>query len=261
MRMRSALNVVAVVLGLTVWVGLGAEVALSQVVYLATGTVEPRNRLTKGQRLNFGETVSAGEDGLIVLEYRWKSDRDEFPCVGWVLISRRQTYRVSAEGKDGVCQLDDPEVVLRRVANGESLIGRVAFYQDAPYDVGGTPERIRRSQQTGVEFIRRLSTAAQSPRNVPGDLTGKWRGNDGGTYYIRHIGGHVWWYGESSDGGSSWSHVFIGQIEGRRINGQWVDVPRGRAGQSGRLTLEILGTQSLKALDRTGGFGGSEWSR
>src|SRR5437879_4941641 len=39
------------------------------------------------------------------------------------------------------------------------------------------------------------------------DLTGRWTANDGGTYYIRQLGNELWRYGESGDGGRSWTNV------------------------------------------------------
>ncbi len=37
--------------------------------------------------------------------------------------------------------------------------------------------------------------SAQLTQNI--NLTGTWKANDGGTYYIRNIGNDVWWLGIS----------------------------------------------------------------
>ncbi len=95
---------------------------------------------------------------------------------------------------------------------------------------------------------------------APGDLTGTWRCNDGGTYYLRQLDDQVWWYGESAGGGRAWTNVFFGRREGNQLIGRWADVPKGGARAAGEMTLTVQGNK-LSATKRTGGFGGSEWSR
>ncbi|HHD64920.1 MAG TPA: hypothetical protein ENK96_11315 [Desulfobulbaceae bacterium] len=96
---------------------------------------------------------------------------------------------------------------------------------------------------------------------TPLTLTGKWRCNDGGTYFIRQSGSSLWWYGRSQDGGRTWANVFHGRIQGNRIKGQWADIPQGRTLNSGDMILQIIGTNKLRATRKSGGFGGSQWSR
>ena len=93
------------------------------------------------------------------------------------------------------------------------------------------------------------------------DLTGKWRCNDGGVYFIRQVGNELWWYGESQDAGRGWSNVFHGKIRGNQVTGKWADVPRGPARNSGDISLQLIGNKKLRAIHKTGGFGGSEWIR
>ena len=107
----------------------------------------------------------------------------------------------------------------------------------------------------------RFTGAKKPPVPVSVSLTGRWRCNDGGAYFIRQVDSELWWYGQSSDGGATWSNVFHGRIQGNRVVGRWADVPHGRLRNSGELSLQVLGNRGLKAIQRTGGFGGSEWSR
>jgi hypothetical protein len=93
------------------------------------------------------------------------------------------------------------------------------------------------------------------------DLTGKWTANDGGTYYIRQQGNELWWYGQSSDGGNSWSNVLHATVLGDRASGRWADVPHGTIHSSGEMDLQVISETKLVASRRTGGFGGSEWTR
>lgn len=95
-----------------------------------------------------------------------------------------------------------------------------------------------------------------------GDLTGRWSCNDGGTYYVRQTGSRVNWYGESAPNQPAWSNVYSGRIRNSHIRGDWTDVPKGRTKGSGALDLVIEkdGTR-LRAVKKSGGFGGSRWVR
>jgi hypothetical protein len=98
------------------------------------------------------------------------------------------------------------------------------------------------------------------------NLTGKWRCDDEGTYYIRQIGNEVWWVGRSPDRGKQWDNVLHGEIKGRRIVGKWADVPRGEAMGAGELHLELIvrGGQvvGMRKVKEVGdGFGGGNWTR
>lgn len=108
-----------------------------------------------------------------------------------------------------------------------------------------------------IIFILGFSTADAQAQN----LTGRWTCNDGGKYYLHQRGNALWWLGESGDNGVTWTNVFQGQIAGTQISGKWADVPQGRIMSSGVMVLQIVNPNYLKAINRTGGFGGSEWRR
>jgi len=93
------------------------------------------------------------------------------------------------------------------------------------------------------------------------DLTGVWNCDDGGIYYLRQLGTTVWWYGEQSPSNPTWSNVMRGSISGSIINAEWSDVPMGSVMSSGNLVLQIVSNNQLAALSKTGGFGGSVWTR
>jgi hypothetical protein len=98
-----------------------------------------------------------------------------------------------------------------------------------------------------------------TPYHIREDLSGVWRGQDGGTYYVRHfpnkyydcppyrffcgelrdLGNHLMWVGMSADDGKSWANVFVGKFYSGVITGTWVDVPRGKTVGSGTLTLDL----------------------
>jgi hypothetical protein len=100
----------------------------------------------------------------------------------------------------------------------------------------------------------------QSNKSWQYDLTGIWRCNDGGTYYLRQLGNHLWWYGEASNG--QWSNIFHGALDGDWLEGFWLDVPKGRDRDNGALRLHIDSRDEFHREQKSGDdFGGSRWRR
>lgn len=95
------------------------------------------------------------------------------------------------------------------------------------------------------------------------DLSGFWRADDGGTYYLSQQGYLLWWVGVSDDHGMqkglSFCNVFYGSIRDGTISGQWADVPRGRTMSSGGLILQLMDDGSLLKQRSSGGFGARTW--
>jgi len=92
-------------------------------------------------------------------------------------------------------------------------------------------------------------------------LNGVWNCNDGGVYFVRQVGNEVWWYGQSSDGGATWSNVFHGVMRGNQIDGRWADVPKGSIRGYGEMTLAVLNAGRIEKVMGGQNFGGSSWSR
>lgn len=117
------------------------------------------------------------------------------------------------------------------------------------------------------------STTGRAP--IKANLTGTWRGDDGGTYWIRQVGTCIWWSGfsgpvDTPTMGRNFSNVLAGSIvllsSRPYISGYWADVPRGSILSSGTLLLEIRTYSSGKPSRLfkrryTGGFGGSSWTQ
>ena len=108
---------------------------------------------------------------------------------------------------------------------------------------------------------------ARPGQPAPLSLTGEWRSNDGGTYYVRHIGNVVWWIGLSGgNDGRTYSNIFRGMITtldvyGRGIEGEWVDVPRGTNMGAGTMVLHISSPTIIYKISQTGGFGPDTWAK
>ena len=93
------------------------------------------------------------------------------------------------------------------------------------------------------------------------NLSGKWKGNDQGNYFLTQLGSALWWLGMSPNSGASWTNVFHGTVSGMSISGQWTDVPLGTTRNYGTLGIQIVNFNQLQRTAVTGGFGGSTWSR
>jgi hypothetical protein len=124
--------------------------------------------------------------------------------------------------------------------------------------------------QPEVHPVYSIDIVQDFSSRLPGaDLTGVWHADDSGTYYLRQLDSTVWWLGMSRDQGRAFANVFHGTIapDGNTISGEWADVPAGRGGarSNGHLILATDGSRQaavrLRALERTGGFGGSAWQK
>ena len=112
------------------------------------------------------------------------------------------------------------------------------------------------------KFILMCAVVLLLPTIALADLSGEWTSDDGGQYYLRQVGNTLYWYGEHSATNPAWSNVYDGRIQGDKIRGNWADVPKGRANSRGVLQLQIKENGNvLEATHKTGGFGGSRWTR
>lgn len=95
------------------------------------------------------------------------------------------------------------------------------------------------------------------------DLSGKWNGNDGGTYFIKQNGREIWWAGGTGfNEGSGFTNVFDGSRDGSVVKGLWADVPIGNARGNGELSLQCdqdAKNDILTKSSESGGFSGNQW--
>ena len=112
---------------------------------------------------------------------------------------------------------------------------------------------------SGAALAPVAAPAAQICVPPPG-LTGHWRGNDQGDYYIRQNGSEVWWVGmDSTTDGRGWTHAFRGGRSGNSIIGVWADV-RGNSG-AGSMRLTVTGMTMVRNSASGSGFGGTRWTK
>jgi len=118
---------------------------------------------------------------------------------------------------------------------------------------------------------------SETPLVAAVDLTGAWKGDDGATYYIRHIPrkpgvaaifkgvnaevkDDVYWFGQ----GKGFGNVFHGMISKGQVDqimGEWADVPVSGAKNSGFLTITIASKDRLILMGEPGNFNAREWKR
>jgi hypothetical protein len=110
-----------------------------------------------------------------------------------------------------------------------------------------------------------------APDGTPYDISGTWRGNDTGLYYLKQVNSCVWWSGMSDfDGqypGEAWIMTFRGHVtDTGRITGDFVDVKSTNPG-SGTLTIDLRPDPATQVLgmfkvEQTGHpVGVSSWIR
>lgn len=117
----------------------------------------------------------------------------------------------------------------------------------------------------------------RDPTGQPLQLTGAWRGNDFGEYFLSQRGSCLYWMGRSNvpetfAPGTAWSNVLVGQVHADfTIEGPWGDVPlSGEAPplNGGQMILRIdffdqgfATYPSLRMLEEHSlrGFGGHDW--
>jgi hypothetical protein len=164
--------------------------------------------------------------------------------------------------------------------NEETVSRQRSVVQETPvilnvYVQGGNPDCTFRINLSGDAVAQLIPSSSPSTEIVPSaskppaakppaaiaNLTGRWQGNDGGTYYIRQVGDQVWWSGESARSGAAWNNVFHGRLSGNSLVGDWADVPKGSSNQSGTLNLQLATSNRLTIVNQTGGFGGTTWTR
>jgi hypothetical protein len=140
--------------------------------------------------------------------------------------------------------LSKSSVLMMLLVGTGSLVGISSIYQPANVET-----------QTG----------GAAPIGSP-SLTGVWKSNDGGTYYLRQIGNELWWNGMSGgNDGRTYNNVFYGTINYQTnpytILGKWVDVPRGTNMGAGTMTLQMESYTTFQKISQSGGFGPILWER
>lgn len=95
--------------------------------------------------------------------------------------------------------------------------------------------KVRRMIMLGACAL--LMSVFASAVALAAELNGYYLSDDGGAYFIRQIGDHVYWFGEDPNG--AYANVLIGTISGNKITARYWDVPKGKTQGMGEITLTI----------------------
>ncbi len=124
--------------------------------------------------------------------------------------------------------------------------------EEEGYDTIEISEDIKVSTEKIIDSLKEVTTA-----KMPLNINGYYKANDGGHYYVRHIGNKIFWFGEHPSG--NWANVFKGEIDGNKITGYFYDVPKGRIAGSGALEISVLYNGVILSKTLGNNFGGSVW--
>ncbi len=112
----------------------------------------------------------------------------------------------------------------------------------------------------------------QTPAGAPVQLTGRWRGRNGGTYYVRQSASCVWITGFSvgigepgGEGEPGYTNAFFGHLASDlTFSGVWADMPWGREVGVGTVTWQVdidnidgVEAMTLSVIEVTNGGGPS----
>jgi hypothetical protein len=106
-------------------------------------------------------------------------------------------------------------------------------------------------------------------------LTGTYRADDGGIYYVQRSSNTLWWAGMSLDKepsaevqwhrGLDFTNVFRGTINSdNTVSGEWSDVPRGASLDGGTLSIRFSNSGGVTQFTRiaaTGNFRATTWHK
>ena len=230
-----------------------------------------------------GHPVGRAEGTMAQLA-RWRSLMLLLSPTSSLATARGLSAKIERElGRSGFLELDlrraRQTAVLGRLEQAESLtrtalaVFRSRFLLDAPMaraDLNAMVDQTKRLLREIEEITKRMGAAPATGI----DISGTWKGNDGGIYTIRQAGTTVTWTGHSQDrpdasGKVSYYHEFTGTIrDGRYIVGFYKDIPaKSRVVLSGPLVVEIVSANALRKIPGYAGvtsvgfFGGSIWTR
>ncbi len=187
-----------------------------------------------------------------------RKDRDDYVTIKWGNIQSGKTHNFQTyiqRGEDG----DEYSPYLD--------FGSIMMYGPNSFSKNGLPTITKKDgssysvQRNGLSYWDKQGVKNMYKKicGTIENMTGYYKANDGGHYYVRHIGTNIYWFGEHPSG--IWANVFKGKLDGNIINGQFYDVPKGKIKGYGSLKLSV-NSAATKITKITGSnFGGSVWTK
>jgi large subunit ribosomal protein L7/L12 len=111
---------------------------------LVAGTILAPEGANEGDTLQGGTVVKTGEDGLAMVEHRWRSDIPGRQCIQIAIFGYGQSYKVSSDETPGRCDTTVP-TSPGDIRQGEAFLAKETRYGDAAFDEPQVPEKVQRS--------------------------------------------------------------------------------------------------------------------
>ncbi|MBQ4818476.1 M12 family metallopeptidase [Aquimarina sp. MMG016] len=187
-----------------------------------------------------------------------RKDRDNYVTIKWGNIQAGKTHNF--------------QTYIQRGEDGDEYSPNLDFssimmYGPKAFSKNGLPTITKKNgssysvQRSGLSFWDKHGIKKMY-KNICGtieNMSGYYKANDGGHYYVRQIGTNVYWFGEHPSG--TWANVFKGKLDGNIVNGQFYDVPKGKIKGYGSLKLSVNSTGTKITKISGSNFGGSSWTK
>ena len=145
---------------------LSGGVGYAADVHFVSGDVIEPQDLNEGVSLDIGDRVRTGTDGIVVIEYRWRSDQEGFDCQQLAVFGFGASHTVADVATPGRCNIGQAQVPE---SGGQSFSERDTRYAEPKFDMGAPPARVRESWQRAQAFDRWMQ---QAYRNFTGRVEG-----------------------------------------------------------------------------------------
>lgn len=143
-------------LGLVACLASSAALADARIAFVRGEVVQPEYA-NQGDEIAFGTVIETGADGLVIVEQTWRSDQQYVPCVQYDVIGASMRRQIIEGGTAGSCQTT---TATDKPATNQ--YAKHVRYGDAPVDIAGAPEKVRRSHAEWRDFQSWMQTATRS---------------------------------------------------------------------------------------------------
>jgi len=146
------------------------------------------------------------------------------------------------------------EITLTIEGNGATL---VKVSSTSPFGTKTLTKQVPHAEGLNIKgFPPEMRSRPQGFSGNEQNLTGVWQGDDAAFYYVRETPTDIVWVAENNqwggEGGTaqpSFVHVFFGKKINKLITGNWVDLPKGKAANSGVLGLNLANPQEMNSIN------------
>ena len=126
-------------------------------VHLVSGEVVEPDNLNEGDSLRAGDKVRTGADGVVMIEYRWRSDVPGYDCQHLEIFGYGASYTVTAIESPGQCVTR-----VASVPDSGTFSNSATRYGDASYDDPNPPAKVTNSRAQSRDLDRWIRNAQRA---------------------------------------------------------------------------------------------------